>query len=375
MNLYFDNASTSFPKPSAVARAVAHYIDEIGGTYGRAAYPRVVRSTRIVERCRDAVAAILGVGDPSKIAFASGATLAVNTVLNGLRLSGRVLVSPLEHNAVMRPLRRLEQRGGIRIETLPALADGSIDTCRLKEVDTRGVALVAVNHQSNVNGVIQPLEAVCRWAAEAGVPVLADCSQSLPAAELRADEWGLDYAVFTGHKGLLGPSGTGGFFARDPSAVEPLVCGGTGSRSESYEMPDGWPDRFEAGTPNLVGLAGLDAALENRPVAAHSRQDFLDLAASVAALPGFRVYRAARPETQGELFSLTHERLSPSRLAALLWEGYGIETRAGLHCAPAAHRALGTFPSGTVRIAASPYHTGRDFAALAKALAEISEKG
>lgn len=372
MNLYFDNASTGFPKPPQVAAAMTHFLTEIGGTYGRAAYSRVVEATRMTERCRDAAATVMGVADASKIAFTAGATMAVNTILRGLPgvRNKRVLVSPLEHNAVMRPLAAL----GAAVGTLPALSDGCIDVERLPEVDTEGVGLVIVNHQSNVNGVIQPLGAICRWAGERGISVLADCSQSLPGTVVAADEWGLGFAVFTGHKGLLGPSGVGGFFARDPASVEPLIYGGTGSNSDRYEMPDLWPDRFEAGTPNLVGLAGLRAALENRPRAAHARADFSDLAVAVKKLPGFRVYAALKAENQGELFSLTHERLSPSCLAALLWEEYGIEVRAGLHCAPAAHRTIGTFPCGTVRIAAGPYHTSGDFERLLRALTEISQK-
>lgn len=374
LNLYFDNASTSFPKPPEAVAAMARFLTQDGGTYGRAAYDRVLRSTRIVENARDAVAVLLGVGDASKIAFTSGATMAVNTLLRGLPLRGRVLVSPLEHNAVMRPLSMLERCGRIRIGVLPAREDGTVDPDRLAQTNTGDVSLVVVNHQSNVNGAIQPLREICRWARERGVPVLADGSQSLPGASVDADGWGLDFVVFTGHKGLLGPTGTGGFFARTPQTVEPLVYGGTGSRSDSFGMPDGWPDRFEAGTPNLVGLAGLAAALANRPQAAHSRQDFLDMISGIEALPGFRVCRAAEPERQGGLVSVVYERLSPSRLAGLLWESYGIETRAGLHCAPAAHRTLGTFPAGTVRLAVSPYHASADFEALLAALTDISRK-
>ena len=158
MNLYFDNASTSFPKPPQVAAAMAHFLTEIGGTYGRAAYPRVVDATRIVEECRDAIAAVMGVGDASKIAFTAGATMAVNTILRGLPdvENGRVLVSPLEHNAVMRPLVAL----GASVSTLPASCDGCIDVEKLPLVDTKGAGLVIVDHQSNVNGVIQPMEAI-----------------------------------------------------------------------------------------------------------------------------------------------------------------------------------------------------------------------
>lgn len=371
MNLYFDNASTSFPKPPEVAGEIARYLNDVGGTYGRAAYPRIVEATGMVERCRDAVATLMGVGDASKIAFTGGATMAINTVLQGFGLprGARALVSPLEHNAVMRPLNAL----GAEVQVLPSFADGFVNVERLRDVETDGVALVVINHQSNVNGVVQPLSEICEWAHSRGIRVLADCSQSLPYSALAADLWGLDYAVFTGHKGLLGPTGTGGFYAREPLSLEPLVCGGTGSRSESFEMPEAWPDRFEAGTPNMAGIAGLLAALENRPGTAHSRGDFLDLVSAVAGLSGFRVFGALSTEYQGELFSVAHERLGTAGLAALLWESYGIEVRAGLHCAPAAHRFLGRFPGGTVRFAAGPYHTPQDFEALLRALTDLSK--
>lgn len=372
MNLYFDNASTSFPKPPEVAGETVRYLNDIGGTYGRAAYPRIVEATGMVERCRDAVATLMGVGDASKIAFTSGATMAINTVLQGFGLphGARVLVSPLEHNAVMRPLTAM----GVETVALPAFADGRIDLSKLKDVDLKDIDLVVINHQSNVNGVVQPLGEICAWAHSRGIRVLADCSQSLPYSALPAEAWGLDYAVFTGHKGLLGPTGTGGFYAREPRSLEPLIYGGTGSRSESYGMPEAWPDCFEAGTPNMAGMAGLLAALENRPEALHAKGDFPDLLRAVAELPGFRVYAALSAEYQGELFSVTHERLGAALLADLLWSSYGIEVRAGLHCAPAAHRFLGSFPGGTVRFAAGPYHTPQDFEALLRALTEISKE-
>lgn len=372
MNLYFDNASTSFPKPPEVAGEIARYLNDAGGTYGRAAYPRIVEATGMVERCRDAVARLMGVGDASKIAFTGGATMAINTVLQGFGLprGARVLVSPLEHNAVMRPLAAM----GVEAVAMPAFADGRIDLSKLENVDLKDIALVVINHQSNVNGVVQPLAEICEWAHSRGIRVLADCSQSLPYSTLAADLWGLDYAVFTGHKGLLGPTGVGGFYAREPLSIEPLAYGGTGSRSESYEMPEAWPDRFEAGTPNLAGIAGLLAALENRPAAAHSRGDFLDLVSAVAGLSGFRVFGALSAEYQGELFSVAHERLGAAGLADALWSSYGIEVRAGLHCAPAAHRFLGSFPGGTVRFAAGPYHKAQDFEVLLRALTEISKE-
>lgn len=367
-DLYFDNGSTGFPKPPEVSRAVADYLAAEGGTYGRAAYGRAWEATRRVEECRDRVGRLLGLDSGDRVFFTPNATAALNTVLKGLDLAGKkVWVSPLEHHAVMRPLAYLRETAGARTEVLPHLRDGRIDPDALRRTGPEDAALIVVNHQSNVNGAIQPLDEIYAWAG--GVPVLVDAAQSLGCVPVAARQ--ADYVAFTGHKGLLGPTGTGGFYARQPQLLRPLLHGGTGSRSESYEMPEAWPDRFEAGTPNVAGLIGLGAALQHRPQARHTFADFLDFMQSVVALPGIRVWKAEDPNAQGELFSFGHDRIPPSELARRLYENAGIETRAGLHCAPLAHRTLGTFPAGTVRAALSPYHAPRDLEFFVESLASV----
>lgn len=374
MNTYFDNASTSFPKPKQVAEQISLYLNDQGGTYGRASYRRIIETTALVEACRDALAAMLGVEMPEMVTFTSGATSAVNTLLKGgtVKPGFRVWISPLEHNAVTRVVEYLRESIGIEVRVLPAGVDGRIDLSMLPQTGIMPNDTVVVNHQSNVNGVIQPLEEVAAFCQQIGVPLFADVSQSLGYIPVCADRWGVKALFFSGHKGLLGPTGIGGLYCHDQYGLKPYKHGGTGSNSASYQMPDVMPDRFEAGTPNIVGIVGLLAAIENHPSSAHSRGDLLDLIEALSVLPGVRLLKASNPDHQGELFSLVSERLSVSTLSDRLYERYGIEVRTGLHCSPLAHTTLGTFHTGTVRISPSPYHTPQDFEYLLKAIADVA---
>lgn len=373
MNHYFDNAATSFPKPTEVTTAITGYLNTLGGTYGRAAYPRAFESTRLVEACRDELANLFGTRAAGNISFCSNATMAINTILKGFSFQKKkVLVSPLEHNAVMRPLTALQQKQQIAIETLPAHPDGSIDLEQLPAVDLSEVELIIVNHQSNVSGVIQPIGEIAAWTK--GVPVMVDGSQSAGHIPIAIDQWGIDYFVFTGHKGLLGPTGTGGFFARNPENLETLIEGGTGSASDSYEMPSVLPDRFQAGTPNMVGIIGLLAALQNCPEPSTNQQAVNDLINEVKNFGEYNVLCANNPAQQGSVFSITHPTWKPFQMARELYEKYNIEVRSGLHCAPAAHRFYGTFPEGSLRFSFSPYHTQADLEYLLKALKKIPSK-
>ena len=371
LNGYFDCGATSFPKPTQVAREMARYLNEVGGPYGRSFYGRALEVSGVVEETRSLLAGLLRAGNSEKIIFTHNATHAVNIVVKGLALQGKeVWISPLEHNAVARPLRRLKQDGQIRVRFLPSAVDGRVEPERMRFSERTG--LIVVNHQSNVNGVIQPIREIKEKAGP--IPVLVDAAQSLGHQTIDTDGWGIDFVAFTGHKGLLGPTGTGGLYLGSRH-LNPLIEGGTGSRSESSAMPGFLPDRFEAGTPNIAGIFGLRAALLNRPVPAHTREDFLGLIRTVRQLPGLMVQAARAEEHQGELFSITSMGMDSSTLGMRLYEDYGIETRLGLHCAPLAHRRIGTFPSGTVRISPSVYHSPRDFALLLAALTEISGQG
>jgi cysteine desulfurase family protein len=369
-NTYFDNAATSFSKPPQVAAEIARYLNEVGGPYGRSAYGRAVEVARTVEDARARLAAAMGVAESGSVTFAHNATHAVNTVLQGMELANcHILISPMEHNAVMRPLAMLARSHGVSFDVLAHGPDGLIDVAAVAGAIRPTTALVIVNHQSNVNGVVQPVAAIKRACGD--IPLLLDTAQSLGSVPVLVDEWGIDFAACTGHKCLLGPTGTGALFARHADRIAPLLWGGTGSRSSSYDMPDFLPDKFEAGTPNVAGIFGLRAALMHRPEPHHTRHDYLSLVDEVARLRGVRVLRASSVDCQGETFSIVHESRMSSEVTSALAEKYGIDTRAGLHCAPLAHQTLGTSPRGAVRIAVGPYHAAADFQHLLRCLHEV----
>ncbi len=371
INKYFDNGATSFPKPPEVAEEIAGYLNEIGGTYGRSYHSKAIQVSKIVEETRNMFAKMINAHNSSNIVFTHNATHGINTVLKGLNLKNcEVAVSVLEHNAVMRPLTAIAEQNSIKIRFFPSFSDGLIDVSKVSEVITEKTALVVVNHMSNVNGVIQPVEEIKEIIGDK--PILVDAAQS--GGHIKIDVLkGLDFVAFTGHKGLLGPTGTGILYIRNPEMLDSFIEGGTGSRSESVEMPQFMPDKFEAGTPNIAGIFGLRAALMNRPVPAHSFKELAQLIENIEEIDGFNVVRANDINNQGALFSILSSVMDPSVLGMKLFEKYSIETRIGLHCAPLAHKHLGTFPQGTVRISFSPYHTNEDIEYLINSLREISK--
>lgn len=367
LNKYFDNACTSFPKPNEVAEYMVNHLKE-GGSYGRAAYSRIFNSTRVVEETRDLIGQLFGAKEVSNIAFDYNATSAINKIINGFNFKHkRVLVSPLEHNAVMRPLHAL----GFDTQTLPHDNDGFILVDKLRPSLLRNVDMIIVNHVSNVNGVIQPIDRIKK--AIKGLPILVDASQSIGKVNFFADEWDIDYAVFTGHKGLLGPTGTGGFYVKDSSSLECTVSGGTGSNSDSFQMPTFMPDKFQAGTPNITGIYGLLAAIKNKPNNRWSREVFLSVIKDLSENQEIEVLCAGNPENQSDVFSIHPKDANVSGFAHTLYAKFGIEVRSGLHCSPLAHKTLGTFPKGSIRVSLSPYHTNDDIRYLHKSILNTIE--
>jgi len=374
MNLYFDNGATSYPKPPEVARNIAYYLDTVGGPYGRSFYTRAFTVSSIVEETRNRLAELLHIKKAENLVFTGNATQAINTVLKGLDLeNGIVLVDPLGHNAVMRPLKNLENRGLAEIRVLPSYPDGTVRIDKVKDFISSRTVLAVVCHQSNVNGVIQPLGEVKKALGE--IPLLVDAAQSAGSVSIDVEKDQIDYLAVTGHKGLLGPTGTGALYMKEEEELSPLVEGGTGSRSESLEMPEFLPDRFEAGTPNIAGIFGLLAALKYRPKKMHTEDDLAKLIERIHEIQGITLHTAGQHGEQGEVFSITSDRMSPSELGQQLFDKKGIETRIGLHCSPMAHTHLNTFPEGTVRISTSVYHTVDDFEYLADSIGQIQKNG
>lgn len=375
--LYLDNAATSWPKPPAVRAAVLHYLDEVGANPGRSGHHLSIEAGRIVDSARECVAELFHAPDPLRVIFGANTTAALNLALCGwLRPGDHVVTSSMEHNAVMRPLRQLE-REGVQVSVVPCARDGSLASAAIEAALRPNTALIVLNHASNVAGTLLPIAEVGAMARRHGALLLVDTASTGGAFPIDMVADGIDLLAFAGHKGLLGPTGTGGLIVGDRVDVArlmPLTRGGTGSRSESEEQPEFLPDRYESGTLNVMGLAGLAAGVQSvleRGVAsirAHSMVLTGQLIEGLGEIAGVQVCGTQEAGRQVGTVSFTMDGVSPSDAGFRLDEEFNIQCRVGLHCAPAAHRTLGTFPQGTVRFApgvsASPADIQRALAAV-----------
>ena len=377
--IYLDHAATSHPKAPGVAEAMARALAEAGGNPGRAAHALARAAQGVVDDARRRLAALLGAPDPSRVVFTSGATEALNLALFGLLRPGdRALLTSVEHNAVARPLAALAGRG-VTVERVACGPDGGLDLGDLERALRAGpVRLVAMVHASNVSGTIQPAREAARLAHRHGALLLLDAAQTAGALPIDVRELEVDLLAVPGHKALRGPPGVGALWLAPGVTVAPLRHGGTGVRSEEERMPGGLPEGLEAGTPNTVGLAGLAAALVHlagrgvAAVRAHEQALAARLLAGLRELPGVTLHGPADAARQVAAVSLTLAGWEPVDLAAVLDGSFSIAARAGLHCAPAAHRTLGTFPAGTVRLSLGDSTTAEEVDAALAALRELA---
>lgn len=352
--LYLDNAATTHPKPPSVYRAVREAFEEVGASPGRGGYRLAREAMEIVSRARRLAAELFDVPDPERVIFTKNATEGINIVLKGwLRPGDRVVTTAVEHNAVARPLNRLAGEG-VDVEFVPCGRGGTVDLDAFGRALAARPRLAVFCHASNVNGALQPLPEIAALSAETGVPLLLDAAQTAGLQPVSFSKLGLGMLACSGHKALLGPPGTGLLILREDLDLLPLLEGGTGSRSEEAEQPEFSPDRFESGSPNLPGIAGLAAGmeyvLERGPEAllAHELALAERLESGLETLRGVRVLRPDRRGTG--VVSFVVSGMNPGDVGKLLDEGFDIAVRTGLHCAPLAHRTLGTFPEGTVRV-------------------------
>lgn len=372
MNLYFDNASTSFPKPPEVGEFINRYLTQ-GGTYGRAAYPRVFEASKVVEEARFFLSKNIGTSLVDNVILNLNSTSALNTLIQGFSYNyKKILISPLEHNAVGRPVEYMKDSHGISYQILPHDDDGLINLDKLKSLDLNSIDIVIVNHVSNVNGLIQPIKEIKRIIGD--IPIIVDASQSLGKVPILTDDWCVDMLAFTGHKGLNGPTGIGGFFIRNPKLVKPLVYGGTGSNSEKLILPDFCPDRFEAGTQNIIGIFGLLGALKNQPSIHYSIGTYHSIIHRIKELQDIKLLVANSLDNQSDVFSISPKSVEVSAFTKLLYDVHKIEVRGGLHCSPIAHISLGTFPNGAIRFSLSNYHTDNDLNHLLNCIIDIHER-
>ncbi|MGQ0560725.1 MAG: aminotransferase class V-fold PLP-dependent enzyme [Gemmatimonadota bacterium] len=375
--IYLDFAATSAVRPPEVARAMLDYMEGCGASPGRGGHRLAVDAARVAFRCRRAIAKLLGVpGDPGRVAFMFNATHALNTALLGtVRQGDVVVITAYDHNAVLRPVHQLALERGVEVRMLSGAPDGSIDLEQAKQ-KFEGARLVVLNAVSNVLGTVLDVRALTALAHEAGALVLVDAAQSAGHMHVAVAADDVDMVALTGHKGLLGPQGTGALWVRADLELAPLLRGGTGGDSLLRDMPASYPDHLEAGTPNAPGLAGLLAGIEwiqqrgVQQLHEHGMQLKQRLRDGLAAIPGVRVLSPAAP-AGAALVTITADAVDVPTLAARIDREHAVLTRPGLHCAPEVHKLLGTEKTGAVRFSLGWSSTVADVDRAIAAVAQV----
>jgi cysteine desulfurase family protein len=376
--IYFDNAATSWPKPPGVRAAMDEYFGEAGGNPGRSGHRMSIAAARIVECTREALGELLNAPDPSRIIFTHNATHALNLVLQGLLRPGdHVVTTSMEHNSVMRPLRYCEGLG-VEVTVVACSPEGRVDPEAVRRAIRQDTRLLVTPHASNVAGTLNPVADLVALAREAKIRYLVDAAQTAGAVPIDVQVLGVDLLAFTGHKGLLGPTGTGGLYIREGLKLAPLMRGGTGSDSAYEIQPEFLPDAHESGTLNLAGIAGLGAAVRFlldagiEVVRAHEQKLVAQFLAGASQISGLTLYGPKDAALQCGLTSFNIDGAVPSEVGLILDQSFGIMARTGLHCAPSAHRTLRTFPSGTVRFSFGWFNTPAEVERGLEALRQIA---
>ena len=401
--IYLDNAATSFPKPEEVPKAVYDYMTKLGTNVNRGGYATAYDTESVVFECRELIGALFHAPDYKNVVFTRNITESLNVVLKGLLHSGdHVIVSSMEHNAVMRPIRQLEKKG-VSFTRAQCESDGSLKPEKLFACLRPDTKAVVMTHASNVFGTMLPIEEVGNFCKENGLVFILDSAQTAGVFPIDMEKMHIDILCFTGHKGLLGPQGIGGFILRDELVlkIEPLISGGTGSLSNVETVPEFMPDRFEAGTPNLPGIFGLHAALNwlrklgEKSLSAelfttehcfsaalekisehelHLTEEFLTLLEPLEKEAKLKIIGKKDTEMRTGVVSIQTLSRELSDTAFQLDTRYGIMTRVGLHCAPSAHKTMGTYPTGTIRFSFGFANTDKEVKLAIDALKELLEE-
>ncbi len=380
--IYFDNAATSFPKPLPVYEAMDNYNRNIGASAGRGAYREVIESGNIIQQAREIIAKLINASDPNSIIMTFNCTDGLSLAIKGLITSGNchIITTAMDHNSVLRPLNAMKDSLGIEVTFIPADSQGLIDPDDIQKAIKSNTALIASVHGSNVCGSLQDTLAIGKIAKQNGIPFLIDAAQSIGHIPFDVSAMNADMVAFPGHKGLLGPLGTGVLYIKEgfENRLRPVREGGTGSKSEDAYQPEFMPDRFESGSHNALGIAGLlegvkfliDKGLDN--IRQHDKrlcQLFMERTDNIKNLT---VYGPKDIKDRIGVFSVSVKGKSPAELAGILEQKYGLLTRPGIHCAPYAHQAIGSFDlGGTTRFSTGIFMTDEDMIYAANSLIEI----
>ena len=381
--IYLDQASTTYPKPECVAKAVYEYMTGNGSNINRGCYENAYDTEEVVLETRELLCELFDGPDCKNVVFTKNVTESLNVVLKGfLKPGDHVLVSSMEHNAVMRPIRQLE-KNGVEFDRVPCSEQGELKLQSMEALLRQNTKAVVMMHASNVCGTILPLKEVGAFCKTHGLKFIADCAQTAGTMPISMKEMNIDVLCFTGHKGLYGPQGIGGFILQEEmiSAMTPLLSGGTGSISHTEEIPEFMPDRFEPGTMNLPGIFGLNSALSWI-----NKVGIENIYNKERTLTRLFLEEIGKLDPKGEKIKLVGKKTEEGRTAVvsiqtpgrdvsevayLLDKNHGIMTRVGLHCAPSAHQTLGTYPTGTVRFSFGYFNTEEEVLFAVKALEEI----
>jgi cysteine desulfurase / selenocysteine lyase len=378
MTTYLDNAATSFPKPEAVYQAMDRFARSSLANPGRAGHKMALASEHALDDGRHRLNRFFNGRAPERFVFTLNCTDALNMAFKGVLQPGdHVITSDLEHNSISRPLRAMELAGHITLTRVKADGGGTLNPDDIRSAITPRTRLVAVGHASNVIGTIQPVTEIGQVARERDVLFLVDCAQTAGVVPIDIQAMQIDLLAFPGHKGLLGPTGTGALYVSPRVKIKEWREGGTGGDSSSETQPKEFPYYLEGGTPNVVGVAGLSAGIQwvesegLEKIHAHELGLTERLRQQLEGIGGLEIFGHRETNRRVGTLSFRSEALPATELGGILDQAFDIAIRPGLHCAPYIHRSLGTFPDGTVRVSPGPFNTAADIDRLAGALREI----
>ncbi len=374
-----DNAATSFPKPEAVYRAVEEAMRKAGGNPGRSAHSMALAADRLIFEARETLSTLLGIADSSNLIFTSSATESLNLAIKGILKPGdHVVTSSIEHDAVEKPLRSLKI-SGVEITEISPHAEGLIRPEQVINALKTNTTLVVITHASNVIGTIQPVADIGTELKRRGIPFLVDASQTAGSFPIDVESFCIDLLAAPGHKGLLGPQGTGILYIAPHLSLSPFKLGGTGGGEGSEDFPTKTPERYEAGTPNTPGISGLGAGARfilDEGIDSIRKKEYTlikKLYDGLREIDGLTLYGPKNPGKRASLLSFNIKDKDPATVAYRLDDGYGVQVRDGLHCSPKAHRALDTYPVGAVRLSPGWFNTEEEIDRAIEAITEIAK--
>lgn len=376
---YFDNAATSYPKPEKVYTTIIDIMKTKGANPGRGSHSMALEASRLIYNTRSKVADLFNIKDPLRVAFTQNATHSLNMAIKGYLDKGdHVITTSLEHNSVLRPLYSMEEDSGIELSIVEADTDGLISARDILSSVKENTRAVVITHASNLTGTILPIKEIGEGLKERGITLIVDASQSAGFLHIDVEELNIDILCFTGHKSLYGPQGSGGIYVREGIELTPIMEGGSGSHSKLKRQPGEMPDLLEYGTLNAPAIGALgsgidfinEVGLDN--IRRHEQELTTTFIEGIRSLPHIKIYGPLDRE-RTPVVTINIEGADPAEVSQLLDEEYGIATRPGMHCAPLAHRSIGTYESGAVRFSFGYFNTLEDIQYAVTALKEVVE--